>query len=60
MQNNFTYDFEGRYWVEYGEYCNGGYYFDGTNATIVYGEKVLKSYFQKFIMKQGRILDIIS
>lgn len=26
-QNNFTYDFEGRYWVEYGEYSNGGYYF---------------------------------
>ena len=38
VENNFNYDFEGRYWVEYGEYVNGGYYFDGTNATVAYGE----------------------
>lgn len=39
VQSNFTYDFEGRYWVEYGEYSNGGYYFDGTNVTVAYGEE---------------------
>lgn len=39
VQNNYTHDFEGRYWVEYGEYSNGGYYFDGTNATVAFGEE---------------------
>ena len=32
--NELTYAFEGRYWVEYGEYANAGYYFDGISVCI--------------------------
>ena len=28
-QNNYSYEFEGKYWVCYSEYGNYGYYFDG-------------------------------
>ena len=33
VQNNYTYAFEGKYWVNYSEYGNVGYYFDGTKVT---------------------------
>ena len=36
--NNYTYDFEGKYWVNYSEYSNSGYFFDGTTVTCAVGD----------------------
>ncbi len=46
VEGGFKYEFEGRYWVEYGEFFTCGYYYDGTNETNVYenGKKFVRPY----------------
>ena len=43
-QNNYRYEFEGKYWVNYSEYGNVGYYFDGENVLCAGGNYGKENY----------------